>query len=159
MWQGRQANMLAFSADGRTLYVETRDWHVLALAAADGAIQADIDRKRTSTDFFHPTADGKRAIAADHQQSTGYDLTTGKRLWEMKGGEYELFFLPDHETFVSYEYRAIRLRSMATGLDVGPRLDLGPLWPSVFRPLLLPDGKTLLVGTDEGLVLRFHVAR
>ena len=74
-------------------------------------------------------------------------------------GGYELFFLPDRQTFVSYEYRAIRLRSMATGLDVGPRFDLGPLVPGVFHPLLLPDGKTLLVGTDEGLVLRFHVAR
>ena len=158
MWQGRQAKMLAFSADGRTLYVETRDWHVLALATADGAIQADIDRQRTSTDSFHPTADGKRAIAANHQQSSGYDLVAGKRLWEMKGGEYGFFLLPDNQSFVSHEYRAIRLRSMATGLDVGPQLDLGPLGAGV-RPLLLPDGKTLLVDTDEGLVLRFRIAR
>jgi WD40 repeat protein len=158
VWHGKPAHMLAFSADGRTLYVETRDWHVLALAAADGAIQADIDRKRTSTNSFYPTADGKRAIAADSQQTCGYDLTTGKRLWEMKGDEYGVFFLPGHQTFVSHEYNCIRLRSMATGLDIGPRLDLGPLGPSV-RPLLLPDGKTLLVGTDEGLVLRFRVSR
>jgi hypothetical protein len=77
----------------------------------------------------------------------------------MKGGEDSVFLPPDHQTFVSYEYRALRLRSVPIGLDVAPRFDLSPLEPGVFRPLLLPDGKTLLVGTDEGLVLRFHVAR
>jgi hypothetical protein len=159
LWRRPQAKMLAFSADGRTLFVETRDWHVLALATADGSVQADLDRQRISTNSFYPTADGKRAIAAGYQQSTGYDLTTGKRLWEMQGGEYGVFFLPDHQSFVSHEYHCIRLRSMATGLDVGPRFDLGPLGPGVFRPLLLPDGKTLLVDTDEGLVLRFRIAR
>jgi WD40 repeat protein len=158
LWQGQPANLLAFSADGRTLYVETRDWHVRALATTDGAVQADLDRKRTSTNSFYSTADGKRAIAVDYRQSTGYDLTTGKKLWDMEGVPYGIFFLPGHQTFVSHD-NGIRLRSVATGQDVGPQLDLRPLGPVLVSPLLLPDGKTLLVGTNEGLVLRFHVAR
>src|SRR5204862_8358016 len=62
LWRGKLGNMLGFSADARTLYVETRDWHILALAAADGALQATIDRERTSTNRLATTPDGKRAI-------------------------------------------------------------------------------------------------
>lgn len=156
VWHGKPSNILAFSADGRTLYVETRDWHVLALATADGAVQADIDRERTSTDALTPTNDGTRAIIANHQRTAGYDLTTRKRLWESEGGEYAFFFCPDNQTFVSHEHNRIRLRSMTTGADLGPPLDFRALGAGV-QSLLLPGGKTLLIGTGEGLVLRFRI--
>jgi WD40 repeat protein len=157
VWHGKPSNMLAFSADGRTLYVETRNWHVLALATSDGAVQADLDRERTSTDSLYPTRDGKRAIIANHQQTAGYDLTTRKRLWESRGGEYAFCFRAGDQSFVSHEHNLLRLRSMVTGADVGPPFDVRALGTGV-QPLLLPDGETLLVGTGEGLVLRFRIA-
>lgn len=159
LWQGKPANLLTFSADGRRLYVETRDWHVLALATADGSVEADLDRQRTSTDAFYPSLDGTHAIATKSEQSSGYDLATRTKLWTMKGGEYSLFFFPDDRTFVSYQHNTLRLRSMATGLDVAPAFDLGQLEPGVFRPRLLPDGRTLFLGTDQGLVLRLRIVR
>ncbi len=70
LWLGKLGNMLAFSADARTLYVETRDWHVLALAAADGALQSTIDRERSSSDAMYPTPDGKRAIIRGYETAT-----------------------------------------------------------------------------------------
>ncbi len=157
LWRGGLADMLAFSADGRTLYVETRDWHLLGLATADGTVETDIDRKHTSTRSLFLSGDGKRAIVANFPNTGGYDLTTGKRLWEVKGAESRLFFLPDNQTFIS-DSTNLRLRSMATGLDIAPPFDPHPLDVGL-RPLLLPDGKTLLLSTAEGLILRFHVAR
>ena len=155
LWRGKLGNMLAFSADGRTLYVETRDWHVLALSAADGALQATIDCERTSSNSLHPSPDGRRAIIRNHASTAGYDLTTGKRLWQVQGTDYGIFLLPDNQTFLS-DYTTIRLRSLATGLDVAPPFAPGPRNIGV-RPLLLPDGKTLLLATDEGLILRYRV--
>jgi WD40 repeat protein len=155
LWQGKLGNMLAFSHDARTLYVETRDWHVLALATADGALQATIDRERTSTNTLYPSPDDRRALVSNHQTTASYDLTTGQRLWQVKDSDYGFFFLPDNQTFVS-DYTTIRLRSLATGLDVAPPFYPGPTSGGV-RPIVLPDGKTLLLGFEPGLILRYRV--
>ena len=128
-----------------------------------------IDRERSSSDAMYPTPDGKRAIIhgyfdTGYATTFAYDLTTGKRLWQIKGTDYRFFLLPDNQTFVS-EYSTIRLRSLATGLDVAAfdpgRLSVGthpraprrqdlalrhrrrphpPLPRRLPRPLIVPQG-------------------
>ncbi len=63
--------------------------------------------------------------------------------------------MADNQTFVS-EYSTIRLRSLATGVDIAPAFDPGRLSVGT-GPLVLPDGKTLLFATADGLILRYRV--
>ena len=72
----------------------------------------------------------------------------------MKQDDYDHAILPDSSSFVSYG-QTIRLRSMATGLDLGPPLPLGDMPGGPYRFIVSPDGKTLLLGSSEGLVYRF----
>jgi hypothetical protein len=160
VWQFLDAEPLAFSADGRTLWARSkRERQVLALASADGAIQTRIDRQGEDTIGFHPSPDGKRAIARSFPTASGYDLQTGKRLWHASGSDLWFAILPDGEAFVS-ESTTLRLRSMATGLDLAPPFELRKRIPDIpLRVVLLPDGRTLLIADNEGLVFKFGVER
>ena len=129
------------------------------VASADGAIQTRIDRQAEDTIGFHPSPDGKRAIARSFPTASGYDLQTGKRLWHASGSDLWFAIFPDGEAFVS-ESTTLRLRSMATGLDLAPPFELRKRIPDIpLRVVLLPDGRTLLIADNEGLVFKFRVER
>jgi outer membrane protein assembly factor BamB len=156
IWHQPGAEPLAFSADGKTLYARTRDWHLLALDTIDGTVRSQIDRQRTETTAFYPSSDGKRALAADYNHLTAYDLKSGRQIWHLEKADsvYSYAVLPDSSAFVSYG-QAIHLRSMATGLDLGPPLSLDEMPGAPDRLIVSDDGKTLLLGSSEGLVYRF----
>ena len=149
---------MAFSADGGTIYARTRDWHVLGLDSRNGAVRLDIDRKRTETTDFIPAPDGKRALALHYEHLAGYDLATGARLWQAdKNAPYKCVILPGSQVFVSYGHMRIRLRSMATGLDIGSEFAFDGLPGYVTGFAVSPDGKTMLLWTGEAILMRFAI--
>ncbi|HXI54991.1 MAG TPA: PQQ-binding-like beta-propeller repeat protein [Polyangia bacterium] len=154
IWQHPAAEPLAFSADGRTLYLRTYDWHLLALDVTDGSLRLQIDRQRTETRAFYPSVDGKFGLASSGKDLSGYDLEHGKQLWRIEGSEYGHAILPDGAVFVSHEHRTMRLRSTATGLDLAPPLPLDGLPGSVIRFIVTADGKAMFLTSGEGLIFR-----
>jgi WD40 repeat protein len=157
-WNRAGVEPMAFSADGGTIYARTRDWHVLGLDSRTGAVRLDIDRKRTETTDFFPAPDGKRALALHYEHLAGYDLATGARLWQAdKDSPYRCVILPGSQVFVSYGHMRIRLRSMATGLDIGPEFSFDGLPGYVTGFAVSPDGKTMLLWTGEAILMRFAI--
>ena len=113
---------------------------MLRLDTANGAVRSQIDRHRTETTAFYPSPDGKRALAADYGALTAYGLESGRPIWHVKQDDYDHAILPDGSSFVGYG-QTIRLRSMATGLDLGPTLPLGDMPGRPYRFIVSPDGR------------------
>jgi hypothetical protein len=156
----------AFAPDGRKLWERTdvvgqsafTDHGTLLVAGRKGLVALDIDRKRTETTAFFPAPDGKRALALHYEHLAGYDLTTGARLWQADGdAPYQCALLPDSQAFVSHHHARIRLRSLATGMDIGPPLALKGLPGHVNGFAVSPDGRMMLLWTSEGILLRFAI--
>ena len=59
--------------------------------------------------------------------------------------------------FFEFDEALIRRRSLRTGEPIGQPIDLGPSDDKATRMATSSDGKTLVVGTERGVLLRFRV--
>lgn len=157
--EGPRPHALFFGADGRTVVFLDADDRLVVVDARDGSVLRRVGPTEQGT--WTRAGDTRALVVGPAQRSiASYDLETGRIVWRTNEGrasrEGSTFVVatPDGQTFFEAQDSAIRRRSVESGADLGDPIDLGPSADAPRQLAVSSDGRTLLVGTRRGVIVR-----
>ncbi len=163
---------LAFSRDGKTLFVGSRDNALLVFAVADllDSKDAGAEPRSLAHDYavveIAVAGDGKTLASGDDGGNvrlwtlTGEDAPRELRSWKHEARVTALAFAADDATlFVATAEPALRAIDVATGKARDGFAAKGGMQVEANALVVAPGGRELIAGTQDNLVLRIDAAR
>jgi hypothetical protein len=165
LWQDQgerpRTENIRFGREGRTVVFLDAEQRLVELDAHDGSV---LRRTHAEAGTWTLAGDSRALIVGDRGKSVvAFDLDAGKPLWRTNEGRepnnssIRLAVSPDGRTFFQIDDNSVRRRLTATGAEAGAAIDLGPSADAPRQLALSSDGRTLVVGTRRGVLLRFRV--
>jgi WD40 repeat protein len=152
-----------FGRDGRTVVISDAN-DLVVLDAHDGSVLHRVGPLEAGT--WTRAGDTRALVVGEKRRSiASYDLETGKQVWRTNEGRGNwdgstlVVALPDGKAFVEANESLIRRRNVESGADLGDPIDLGPSADAPRQLAVSSDGRTLLVGTRRGVILRFGLTQ
>jgi hypothetical protein len=149
-------DLLVFDSSGERLAVFGFDKRVTFFDAQNGTVL----QRTPPVAQPHALFIGDDFALVDDEHGLGVvDLATWKSRWRVVQRRFPRgFVVPrDASFFFEFERAVVRRRSLRTGLPLGAPIDLTPSDDSAVAIATSNDGKTLVVGTQRGVLLRFEL--
>jgi RNA polymerase sigma factor (sigma-70 family) len=146
-----------FSADGKMIAAVSRQTrhfvHAWKLADGKEVFTKEIRDTAASSGVLAFSPDGKRLLASFTSDKEGmhcWDIATGNELWQEKEfGPQSMIFTPDGNILSTQD------RYHVVDIATGKPLPLGKVPPLTWdmRPKLTPDGRMLLISTNDEVIV------